>query len=237
MPKWHFWASFGLQILPSWVLIPAEPLSSQCGHSQISRSLSHWTQSNTRGPRGPTQGRVLLTSGHLRESSPPLLLLAPHQQPWRGQNREPRCSTIQEMRKEHWEKAFPCQEVTVRESLWVPTGSWRRPLRVGLTWKSFFPLYQSEFNPACEGVAGSTTVPFQVRVQCASAPKESRGSKPPGQRGPGVGQPTCLVNDLSISSLPSLAKDVNLVRIGPLSDVLMATYPTGDTEGGLDKHW
>ena len=46
-----------------------------------------------------------------------------------------------------------------------------------------------------------------------------------------MGQPTCLVNDLSISSLPSLAKDVNLVRIGPLSDVLMATYPTADTEG------
>ena len=107
MPKWHFWASFGLQILPSWVLIPAEPLSSQCGHSQISRSLSHWTQSNTRGPRGPTQGRVLLTSGHLRESSPPLLLLAPHQQPWRGQNREPRCSTIQEMRKRALGKGIP----------------------------------------------------------------------------------------------------------------------------------
>lgn len=62
-------------------------------------------------------------------------------------------------------------------------------------------------------------------------PKRSRGSKPPGLRGPRVDQPTCLVNDLSIRSLPSLAKDVNLVRIGPLSDVLTATYPTADTEG------
>ena len=34
-----------------------------------------------RGPRGPTQGRLLLTPGRLRESSPPLLLLAPRQQP------------------------------------------------------------------------------------------------------------------------------------------------------------
>lgn len=42
-------------------------------------------------------------------------------------------------------------------------------------------------------------------------------------------QPTCLVSDLSIRSLPSLTKDVNLVRTGPLSDVLMATYPTTDS--------
>lgn len=42
-------------------------------------------------------------------------------------------------------------------------------------------------------------------------------------------QPTCLVSDLSIRSLPSLTKDVNLVRTGPLSDVLMATYPTADS--------
>ena len=78
-------------------------------------------------------------------------------------------------------------------------------------------------------MVGSSIVTFQVRVQCASTPKGSRGSKPLGLRGPGVDQPMCLVNDLSIRSLPSLTKDVNLVRIGPLSDVLMATYPTADS--------
>ena len=38
------------------------------------------------------------------------------------------------MRKELWGKAIPmCVKVTAKESLWVPTGSWRRSLRVGLT--------------------------------------------------------------------------------------------------------
>lgn len=85
-------------------------------------------------------------------------------------------------------------------------------------------------------MVGSTIVTFQVRVQRASTPKGSRDSKPPGLRGPGVDQPACLVNDLSIRSLPSLTKDVNLVKIGPLSDVLTATYPTADMEWGLDNN-